>query len=219
MKSTRTVIPAEAGIHRQPANSGPSAWIPAFAGMTGTRERGTSLIEVLITLVIVTFGLLGVAAFQAKSQVGSVESYQRAQAIILLDDMTSRLNANSAQAGAYVGTYGVGDAQPVNCSATAAGAARDLCQWSASLKGASEVQASGANIGAMIGARGCIELVTAADLTPGVCRPAVYRVSVAWQGLHDTRAPRLTCGANLYGRETLRRAISGQVTVGLPACS
>lgn len=185
-----------------------------------TRERGTSLIEVLVTLVIVTFGLLGVAAFQAKSQVGSVESYQRAQAVILLDDMTSRINANSAQAGAYVGSYGTGDAQPVNCTTAATGAARDVCQWSASLKGAAEVQqASGTNIGAMIGARGCVELVTAADTTPGVCRPAVYRVSVAWQGLHDTRAPRLSCGANQYGRETLRRAISGQVTVGLPACS
>lgn len=182
------------------------------------RERGTSLIEVLVTLVIVTFGLLGVAAFQAKSQVGSVESYQRAQAVILLDDMTSRINANSGQAGAYVGTYGTGDAQPVNCTTTVAGAARDVCQWSQALKGAAEVDASGSNIGAMIGARGCIQLVTAADTTPGICRPAVYRVSVAWQGLHDTRAPALTCGANQYGRETLRRAISGQVTVGLPAC-
>ena len=47
-------------------------------------QRGVSLIEVLITMVVVAFGLLGLAAFQAKAQVGSIESYQRAQAAVLL---------------------------------------------------------------------------------------------------------------------------------------
>lgn len=182
-------------------------------------QRGTSLIEVLITLVIVAFGLLGVAAFQAKAQVGSVESYQRAQAIILLDDMTSRITVNSAQAVNYIANVGTGDAQPADCSTAAAGAARDLCEWSAALKGAAEVDASGTQIGAMIGARGCIERIVAADTASGVCRPAVYRVSVAWQGLHETRAPALACGRDAYGPDTYRRAISSQVTVGLTTCS
>lgn len=183
------------------------------------RQRGTSLIEVLVTLVIVAFGLLGVAAFQAKAQVGSVESYQRAQAIILLDDMTSRINVNSADAASYVATVGAGDTQPADCSETAAGAERDLCEWSAALKGAAEVDAAGTQVGGMIGARGCIEQVVMANPATGVCTPAQYRVSVAWQGLHETRAPSLTCGKDAYGPDTFRRAISTQVTVALTTCS
>ena len=183
------------------------------------RQRGTSLIEVLVTLVIVAFGLLGVAAFQAKAQVGSVESYQRAQAIILLDDMTSRINVNSENAASYVATVGTGDTQPAACTGIAARAARDLCEWSAALKGAAELDASGARIGGMIGARGCIEQLVVANPAVGVCTPAVYRVSVAWQGLHETRAPALTCGKDAYGSETFRRAIGTQVTVALTTCS
>ncbi|MFD2367789.1 prepilin-type N-terminal cleavage/methylation domain-containing protein [Pseudoduganella sp. GCM10020061] len=183
------------------------------------RARGTSLIEVLVTLVIVAFGLLGVAAFQAKAQVGSVESYQRAQAIILLDDMTSRINVNSDAAADYVGTFGTADEQPADCSEADPGVDRDLCEWSAALKGAAEVDESGTQVGGMIGARGCIEQVTIANPAPGVCTPAVYRVTVAWQGLHETRAPALSCGRNAYGTDTFRRAISSRITVGLTTCS
>lgn len=183
------------------------------------RERGTSLIEVLVTLVIVAFGLLGVAAFQAKAQVGSVESYQRAQAIILLDDMTSRINTNSTQAASYIGTVGPDDGEPDDCTESDPGAERDLCEWSAALKGAAEVDAAETKVGGMIGARGCIDQVVIANPAPGVCTPAVYRVTVAWQGLHETRAPALTCGKDAYGPDTYRRAISSQVTVALTTCS
>ncbi|HEU4851350.1 MAG TPA: type IV pilus modification protein PilV [Telluria sp.] len=189
-------------------------------GRAMRRQRGTSLIEVLVTLVIVAFGLLGVAAFQAKAQVGSVESYQRAQAVILLEDMTNRISANGAGADGYISaSVGTGDAQPASCAEVAAGAARDLCEWSNALKGAAEADASGTRVGAMIGARGCITRLVAADASTGVCRPAVYQVSVAWQGLHQTKAPSLTCGRTLYGNETYRRAVGARVTISLPACS
>ena len=183
------------------------------------RQSGTSLLEVLITMVVVAFGLLGIAIFQAKAQVGSIEAYQRAQAVLLLEDLQSRINGNSAQADNYVtaSALGTGDTQPSNCSAVAAGSARDLCEWSASLKGAAEVKA-GANIGAMTGARGCVSQVQARDTSTGVCRQAIYLVSVAWQGMHPTMAPALACGRDAYGADTNRRAISVRVAVGLPNC-
>ena len=56
------------------------------------RQRGTSLLEVLITMVLVAFGLLGIAAFQAKAQIGSIEAYQRAQAVLMLEDLQSRIS-------------------------------------------------------------------------------------------------------------------------------
>lgn len=182
------------------------------------RQRGTTLIEVLVTLVVLAFGLLGIAVFQSKSQIGSLESYQRAQAVVLLQDMSSRLQSNLAQAGSYAAMdIGTGDDRPDDCSAAAPGAALDLCEWSKALKGASE-QANGMKLGAMIGARGCVEQLQAADPTAGVCRPALYQVSVSWQGMHETIAPSLACGRDRYGRDTNRRTIGVQVTSPLLTC-
>jgi type IV pilus assembly protein PilV len=177
------------------------------------RQHGITLIEVLITLVVLAFGLLGIAVFQSKANVGSIESYQRAQAVILLDDMSARLQGNPANSAAYVAdAIGTGDQQPANCSAVAAGATRDLCDWSNSLKGAAETDGS-TKVGAMIGARGCVTEVQAPDPTAGVCKPGIYQVAVTWQGLHATQGPSLACGKGQYGDETFRRLIAAQVII------
>jgi type IV pilus assembly protein PilV len=183
------------------------------------RQRGVSLIEVLVTMVVLAFGLLGLAAFQGKAQVGSIESYQRAQAAVLLQDMQSRLTGNSADADSYVTTdpLGTDDTLNIDCSAEAAGSARDKCEWSAALKGAAE-QRPGVLGGAMEGARGCVTRIQVKNEAAGVCRPAIYLVSVAWQGRHATRAPSQACGKGKYGDDTNRRAISARVAVGLPSC-
>jgi type IV pilus assembly protein PilV len=183
------------------------------------RQRGTSLLEVLITLVLVAFGLLGIAAFQAKAQVGSIEAYQRAQAVLLLEDIQARINSNTDHADDYIvaTALGTGNAMSTDCSGVAAGSARDLCEWSAALKGAAENK-GGANSGAMTDARGCIERVQTKNEAAGVCTQAIYQVSVAWQGLHDTVAPALACGRDQYGPDSKRRAISVRVAVGLPHC-
>ena len=63
-------------------------------------QRGVSLIEVLIAMVILAVGLLGLVGLQGRLQVLQVESYQRAQALMLLQDMSNRiaLNRNNAAA-------------------------------------------------------------------------------------------------------------------------
>ena len=182
---------------------------------------GLTLVEVLVTVVVLAFGLLGIAALQAKMQVGTVESYQRAQAVVLLDDMRARLLGNPAHAADYVTTtpLGTGDVQPADCTTLAIGAARDRCEWSQALKGTAEKTSTGSASGAMIGARGCVEQLQAPNPATGVCQPGIYRVSVAWQGMHATLAPALSCGANRYGPDANRRAIAVQVTIGLPDCS
>ena len=193
----------------------PSLPFPAKAG-----ARGVSLVEVLITMVVLAFGLLGLAAFQAKAHVGTIESYQRAQAAVLLQDMQARLSANSANAAGYVtpAPLGTGSTLGTDCAAAAVGKARDLCEWNLALKGAAE-QRGTTNAGAMQGARGCIALARASNEAPGVCTPAVYLVTVAWQGMHATRAPAQACGKDQYGTDTHRRAVSARVAIGLPGCS
>lgn len=183
------------------------------------RQRGTTLLEVLVTVVLLAFGLLGIAAFQAKAQVGSIEAYQRAQALVLLEDMQARMTSNSSMMATYVtGTtpLGVSDTSTAGCAGLT-GADLDKCEWSSALKGAAEVKASD-RIGAMTGARGCIEEIQAANPADGVCQPGIYLITVAWQGMHPTVASSLTCGKDAYGADTNRRAIAARVSVGTPTC-
>lgn len=171
-------------------------------------------------MVIVAFGLLGAASLQSKTQVSEIESYQRVQAVLLMSDIRERINANRAQAAGYVSTsiIGTGDNQPTSCTNLATGVNRDLCEWSNALKGAAE-QKSSANVGSMIGARGCITQVQAANPTSGLCTPGIYQITVAWQGMHQTIAPALSCGQGLYGADdSYRRAVSTQIAIGLPSC-
>lgn len=184
------------------------------------RQRGTTLIEVLVTVVVLAFGLLGIAAFQAKAQAGSLEAYQRAQAIVLLEDMQARISGNHAAAADYVTDTPLGtDDTPGDCTALAARSDRDKCEWSAALLGAAEVRDDlDTSVGAMIGARGCVTELQARDTAPGVCKPGIYLLTVAWQGMHATRAPSHACGSGEYGDETLRRAIAARVAVGVPHC-
>ena len=185
------------------------------------RQHGTSLIEVLVTLVILAFGLLGVAALQGKMSLAEMESYQRSQAVMALTEMTERMEANSTQATSYLntGTIGTGDAQPSSCTALPVGPQRDLCEWSNELKGASEQQATTGKVGGMVGAVGCITQLQAYNPALSVCSAGIYQVSVAWQGLNPTATPALACGQGSFGaNDAYRRVIAATVTVGTTSC-
>lgn len=191
---------------------------------------GFTLLEVLITIVVLAIGLLGLTSLQTKLHMTEMESYQRAQAVVLLQDYANRMQVAGYQN--VQNQYVTGTANPIGTSdgyatsttfATCEGLAnvwdRDECHWSILLKGAAETDAGGNKTGAMIGARGCVEQIQAANPNPGLCAPGIYRVTVAWQGLHETVAPALLCGQNQYGNETLRRVISTTVTIGVPGCN
>lgn len=167
-------------------------------------DKGFSLIEVLITIVVLAFGLLGLAALQAKVHGAGIESVQRSQALVILQDMVARINANRADAASYIASdIGITDIE--GCADPADAAVRDLCEWSETLKGASVVKGE-TNLGGLIGAQGCIAQVVAGP-------PQTLRVSVAWQGLVATAAPSVLCGQNDYGDENLRRVVSTLVTI------
>jgi type IV pilus assembly protein PilV len=197
--------------------------------VTIRNQRGTTMMEVLVTILILAFGMLGLAGMQMRAQVAQMESYQRAQAVVLMSDMMERMQANRAAVlnDAYlVGTAGANPlgtdntAQPAGCTALALGAARDKCEWHYALMGAAE-KSGATSIGAMIGARGCIEKVQAFSAAPA-CNPAIFRVTVTWQGMNSTVTPVLACASDKYGTAanpaTMRRAISATVSIGQTAC-
>ena len=172
-----------------------------------SRQLGFTLIEVLVTVLVLGIGLLGAAGMNARILNGQFEAYQRAHAVLLVEDMASRIRSSSREArdGNYGGvTVGVIDQ---NCAGLS-GVANDLCEWNQALRGASVVEA-GQQLGSMIGARGCIE-----NISVPVAGQAVVRVTVAWQGLSSTVKSASTCGENAYGADdNFRRTTSVDVTL------
>jgi type IV pilus assembly protein PilV len=163
---------------------------------------GYIMLEVLVTIVILVFGLLGLAGFQLRTSVAEHEAYQRVQALILVQDMTERIYANRNNAATYVqDDIGSSGTEQTNC-ADFTGKDRDICEWHNTLVGASEVLDS-KSVGTLLGGQGCI--------TAGAANE--YFVTVAWQGRMPTVAPETTCGQNDYGNEKLRRAVSMRVQI------
>jgi type IV pilus assembly protein PilV len=154
------------------------------------RERGTSLIEILVTILIVSFGLLGLAGLQSRMQLAEMESYQRAQALILLNDMASRMTVNRNMAADYVVAAPLLGAGMVCPNAPATRPEIDAAVWCNALQGAAEVTSASDNAGAMIGGRGCVESLPNNE----------YMITVAWQGLTPIAAPpaSVACGRDAY---------------------
>ena len=67
-------------------------------------QRGTTLIETLVALVVLSVGLLGIAALQMTSLRNNRGAHLRSQAQVLAYDITDRMRANrdEALANAYV---------------------------------------------------------------------------------------------------------------------
>lgn len=57
-------------------------------------DSGFSLIEVLVTLVIVSIGLLGLAALQSTSLTYNLSAYHRTQATVLTNSIMDRMRSN-----------------------------------------------------------------------------------------------------------------------------
>jgi type IV pilus assembly protein PilV len=152
-------------------------------------QRGTSLIEVLVTMVILAIGLLALAGLQARLHVLQIESYQRAQALIILRDMSGRITNNRYAAAGYVtaSALGTGAACP---TAVATRQEADAVEWCNTILGAGETESGGGMVGTLVGGRGCVESLGGDE----------YLVTVAWQGLAPISAPpaSVTCGLNSY---------------------
>ena len=173
------------------------------------RQSGLTMIELLVTVVILLVGLLGLAGLQSRLQQSEVESYQRAQALILLNDMSNRIMANRNAAADYVTTaVGAGAACP---AAGSTRSSQDINAWCQALRGAAETIGT-SEVGAMIGGRGCVE-----DLGSNT-----YMVTVAWQGIIPLQAPTasVSCGQNTYNdtaacaNDLCRRTVTTLVRIG-----
>ncbi len=185
-----------------------------------TRAGGYALVETMVTVVVIAFGLLGVAGLVSRSFVTEAEATQRTQAALLLQDMASRMEANRANVVQYVtGDNGITGYEIVNnaksvvsCDQAAPLVERDRCDWGRLIAGVEE-RIAGQTASVLVGGIGCVYELDAFN--------RVYAISVAWQGpsagadaiVNDNFAP-TGCGRDLYGDESRRRIVTTLLRIG-----
>ena len=185
--------------------------------------KGFSLLEVLISMFVLALGLLGLAGLQTRVSVAEMESYQRTQALILVQNMVDRIATNGSALRADVGhgslalyttVLNSSDVGGIAQNCTGTGAALDLCEWGNQIAGVSEKNGSSQNIGTLTNGRGCIRQPDATD-------PYLYLVVVSWQGRIASKAPpsQIDCGSGTgsgtadYTADNKRRVVALPVRI------
>jgi type IV pilus assembly protein PilV len=104
-----------------------------------THETGFTVIEVLISLLVLSVGMMGLASLQVVGLQNTQGGAQRTQATFLAYDITDRMRSNTAAVTTggynYVGEPGAAEINAVSCIGVAANcsaaqlATFDLAQW------------------------------------------------------------------------------------------
>jgi type IV pilus assembly protein PilV len=184
------------------------------ASMRARSERGFSLVEVMVTAIIFSIGMLGVAGLSAVSRQASFESTQRSTAselaYTLLEEM--RINAGSLTDYLAVGDLGRNSrgAEP-NPTCNAVGAPctatqlvnHSIWHWEQMLDGGQEA-ADNVGSGGLMNPTACID-------GPAGGVAGIYTVTIVWRGVRElTDAGVEACGAGsgLYGgNDEFRRMV------------
>lgn len=111
--------------------------------MARALQRGVTLIEVLVSVLVLAVGLLGLAALLGNAMQSNQHAQARTQAVFLAGDMMERMRANRTNRAAYaldeMGDPGACDANWRPLEEDAAGglvsvATNDIREWQNSLR-------------------------------------------------------------------------------------
>ncbi len=145
------------------------------------RQRGFSLIEVLVTIVILSTGMLGIAALYVESLKSGQSALARTKAINLAADMADRMRVNRAGELSYVVNSSPAPGNPpiqcgaslgvdaVDCDETEM-ASYDVWQWKTALGNTNDADAKKAGLA---NARGSITRNAATN-------PTTLTILVEW---------------------------------------
>ena len=196
-------------------STGAPTWMDDFHGAPYVRsriQRGVTLFEIMITVFVLSIGLLGIAALQGRSKNTNFEAVQRTTAGLLAQDVIERMRANpaglasypvAALGGATITTAPVCTAD-APCNTPADLAAYDLREWERAIDGVAEESSGGEATGGLVSPTGCIS-------GPGG-GAGTYTVAIAWRGLMALTNPTVNaCGedSGLYGaNDEFRRVLA-----------
>lgn len=147
------------------------------------RLKGSSMIEVLVALMILSFGALGAAGMQVTSKKASHDAQQRFTATYLANGIIEKMRNNptslAVYAGADVGGGSIAAEPAINCSTVNACASAQLAfydrwLWEQEIDGAA-VKIGNDNTGGLVQPTGCITHNT-----------GQIRVVISWWGSEKT---------------------------------
>jgi type IV pilus modification protein PilV len=140
-------------------------------------QRGVSLVESLVALVVMSIGMLGIAALYVESVRANRTAVIRTQAVNLTYNMADRIRANRLAGADYALALGAAPPGPVNCNIAATCtqtelASDDLASWVASVRGPAGLPWDGANPPQTA-------VIYTAAAAPGL--PDIYQIIVSWR--------------------------------------
>ena len=173
------------------------------------KQSGFTLIEVLVTFIVVAIGLLGFMAYQINAMNQAVETYQRGQVMNELISMANRmrLNAPAAYRGEYLdNSINLGKIPQEACGNLPTIAKRDLCEFNNILNSGNQFTAAEF---VPAGTLGCIKEMPSGQ--PNELR--VFRIEIVWPGqAQGVTEIALDCGADEIAPED-RRGLFRDVAV------
>jgi len=104
--------------------------VPKVRAARPHRVRGVTLIEILVALVVIAFGMLGLGGLMATGVKVNHGAYLRSQAVNMAYDIADRMRANRAEALTGVYEIGLDEDTPDGTAA----ADQDLIAWRAALQ-------------------------------------------------------------------------------------
>ena len=98
------------------------------------KQRGFTLLEVLVAMVVLSIGLLGLSGLQTSGLRSNHSAFLRSQATIITNDILDRMRANRARAvaGSYNLAYGAPPTGSITCTTSCSAtqvAQMDLFEW------------------------------------------------------------------------------------------
>ncbi len=177
------------------------------------RQCWFSLVELLVTIVVFSIGLLAVAGLQTVSKSANFQSLQRTTAAHIAYGLLEEMRTNGNGIDVYLASADLGEnviaAEPApNCSTMGATcnaaqkAIHDLWFWESVVDGEMEVGAEGA-AGGLVQPTICID-------GPAGGGAGIYTVTVAWRGgvsLVDSGLNTCGDGSDKYGAGNAFRRI------------
>lgn len=103
------------------------------------KERGASLIEVLVAMLVLAVGLLGIAGLILNGARYSTDSYLRSQATVLVDSIVDRIREQRASAADFVVSIDTAAGNGPACDVSLGSAAGELACWERALRNAMPV--------------------------------------------------------------------------------
>lgn len=182
------------------------------------RQRGFSLVEVMVSVLVTSVSVVGMAGMQVTSKRAGYEAIQRTTATAMAMDVLERMRSNPQAVDSYAvlglgGSTITGEPSP-NCSndtteiCTAAQlAAHDLWEWEQTIDGLAEtrdVSGTAVATGGLLNPTGCIEV-----------SGGMVTVTMAWQGFEALSDPGTnSCGSGLgkYGDDDAKRQVISVTT-------